>query len=80
MAVVRRFAVAGLEVTGRRGRRGGMVIVAIDETGQEKAGEATASGRAVQAAQRASIGGGFRQHGPAPIRKRPAPVGASGQA
>jgi SRSO17 transposase len=42
MAVVRRFAVAGLEVAGRRGRRGGMVIVAIDETGQEKAGEATA--------------------------------------
>jgi hypothetical protein len=37
-------------------------------------------GRAVQAAQRASIGGGFRQHGPAPIRKRPAPLEASGQA
>ena len=43
MAVVRRFAVKGLEVAGRRGRRGGMVIVAIDETGQEKAGEARAS-------------------------------------
>src|SRR4029077_13403089 len=42
MAVVRRFAVAELEMAGRRGRRGGMVIVAIDETGQEKAGEATA--------------------------------------
>jgi DDE superfamily endonuclease len=42
VAVVRRFAVAGLEVAGRRGRRGEMVIVAIDETGQEKAGEATA--------------------------------------
>ncbi|HJY01411.1 MAG TPA: hypothetical protein VJ351_11420, partial [Streptosporangiaceae bacterium] len=40
MAVVRRFAVKGLEVAGRRG---GMVIVAIDETGQEKAGEARAS-------------------------------------
>jgi SRSO17 transposase len=42
MAVVRRFAVAGLEAAARRGRRGGMVIGAIDETGQEKAGEATA--------------------------------------
>ena len=43
MAVVRRFAVTGLEEAARRGkRRGGLVIVAIDETGQEKAGEATA--------------------------------------
>ena len=43
MAEVRRFAVAGLEAAARRrGRRGGMVIGAIDETGQEKAGEATA--------------------------------------
>jgi SRSO17 transposase len=42
MAVVRRFAVAGLEAAARRGRRGGMVIGAIDETGQEKSGEATA--------------------------------------
>ena len=43
MAVVRRFAVAGLEAAARRGRRrGGMVIGAIDETGQEKAGQATA--------------------------------------
>ena len=43
MGVVRRFAVAGLEDAARRGRRrGGLVIVAIDETGQEKAGEATA--------------------------------------
>ena len=42
MAVVRRFAVAGLEKAARRGRRrGGLVIGAIDETGQEKAGEAT---------------------------------------
>ena len=41
MAVVRRFAVAGLEAAARR-RRGRMVIGAIDETGQEKAGEATA--------------------------------------
>ena len=40
MAVVRRFAVKGLEVAGRRG---GMVIGAIDETGREKAGEARAS-------------------------------------
>ena len=42
MAVVRRFAVAGLEAAARRGRQGGLVVVAIDETGQEKAGEATA--------------------------------------
>ena len=43
MSVVRRFAVAGLEAAARRKkRRGGLVIGAIDETGQEKAGEATA--------------------------------------
>ena len=43
MSEVRRFAVAGLEEAARRGgRRGGLVIGAIDETGQEKAGEATA--------------------------------------
>ena len=44
MAVVRRFAVAGLERAAQRGgrRRGHLVIGAIDETGQEKAGEATA--------------------------------------
>ena len=42
MSVVRRFAVKGLEAAARRRGRGGMVIVAIDETGQEKAGEATA--------------------------------------
>jgi SRSO17 transposase len=43
MAVVRRFAVAGLELAARRGRRRrGLVVGAIDETGQEKAGEATA--------------------------------------
>jgi hypothetical protein len=42
MGVVRRFAVAGLEQAARRsGRQGGLVIGAIDETGQEKAGEAT---------------------------------------
>jgi DDE superfamily endonuclease len=42
MGVVRRFAAAGLEDAARRGkRRGSLVIGAIDETGQEKAGEAT---------------------------------------
>jgi SRSO17 transposase len=39
MGVVRRFAVAGLE---EAARRGGLVIGALDETGQEKAGTATA--------------------------------------
>ena len=43
MSVVRRFAAKGLEEAARRGRRRrGLVIGAIDETGQEKAGEATA--------------------------------------
>jgi SRSO17 transposase len=42
MSVVRRFAAKGLQEAARRGRRGGMVIGAIDETGQEKAGAATA--------------------------------------
>jgi SRSO17 transposase len=43
MSEVRRFVVAGLEEAARRGgRKGGLVIGAIDETGQEKAGEATA--------------------------------------
>jgi SRSO17 transposase len=42
MGVVRRFAVAGLEEAARRRRCRGLVIGAIDETGQEKAGEATA--------------------------------------
>jgi hypothetical protein len=38
MGAVRRFAVAGLEETARRsGRRRGLVIGALDETGQEKA-------------------------------------------
>jgi len=43
MSEVRRFAAAGLEAAARRGRRcGGLVIAAIDETGQEKTGAATA--------------------------------------
>ncbi len=42
MSVVRRFAVRGLDAAARRGRRSGLVIGAIDETGQEKAGQATA--------------------------------------
>src|ERR1700677_2494197 len=42
MSEVRGFAAAGLEEAARRGRRrGGLVIGAIDETGQEKAGKAT---------------------------------------
>ena len=43
MGQVSRFAAAGLDAAARRNRRrGAMVIGAIDETGQEKAGEATA--------------------------------------
>jgi SRSO17 transposase len=43
MAVVRRFAVAGLDEAARRtGRRRGLAVGAIDETGQAKAGELTA--------------------------------------
>ena len=43
MSEVRRFGADGLAEAARRGRRpGGLVIAAIDETGQEKAGEATA--------------------------------------
>src|SRR6266702_7457929 len=44
MAQVRRFAMAGLTEAARKGgrRRGHLVIGAVDETGQEKAGEATA--------------------------------------
>ena len=36
MSVVRRFAAAGLEEAAWRGRRCGLVIGAIDETGQER--------------------------------------------
>ncbi len=43
MGVVRRLAVAGLDQAARRsGRRRGLTIGALDETGQEKKGQATA--------------------------------------
>jgi SRSO17 transposase len=43
MGVVRRFAVAGLdEAFFRSGRRRGLAVGALDETGQEKQGQATA--------------------------------------
>jgi len=43
MGVVRRFAVAGLdEAAGKAGRRRGLAVGAIDETGQVKAGARTA--------------------------------------
>jgi SRSO17 transposase len=43
MSEIRRFAVAGLDAAARRGRRkAGMAVGALDETGQEKSGEATA--------------------------------------
>ena len=40
MGVVRRFAVEGLDVAACRLRRGGLAIGALDETGQEKKGQA----------------------------------------
>jgi hypothetical protein len=44
--VVRRFAVALLDEAARRGgRKGGLVIGALDETGQEKTGKAAAGGQ-----------------------------------
>jgi hypothetical protein len=43
MGVVRRFAVAGLdEAAGKTGRRGGLAVGAVDETGRVKAGTRTA--------------------------------------
>ena len=42
MSEIRRFAAKGLDTAARRRRRGGLVIGALDETGQEKHGEATA--------------------------------------
>jgi hypothetical protein len=43
MGVVRRFAVAGLDEAARKtGRRGGLAVGALDETGQVKAGTRTA--------------------------------------
>jgi SRSO17 transposase len=42
MGVVRRFAVTGLDEAARRSGRRGLVIGALDETGQEKSGTATA--------------------------------------
>ncbi|MDQ2873871.1 MAG: IS701 family transposase [Actinomycetota bacterium] len=43
MSAIRRFAAAGLDEAARRnGRKGGMTVGALDETGQQKRGEATA--------------------------------------
>jgi SRSO17 transposase len=42
MAVVRAFAVAGLDEAARRGGRRGLAVGAVDETGQVKQGEHTA--------------------------------------
>ncbi len=43
MSQIRRFAAAGLDQAARRGgRHGGLAVGALDETGQEKQGEATA--------------------------------------
>jgi hypothetical protein len=46
MGVVRRFAVAGLDEAGRKaGRRRGLAVGAVDETGQVKAGTGPTSSR-----------------------------------
>jgi SRSO17 transposase len=42
MSQIRRFAADGLNAAARRRRRGGLVIGALDESGQEKQGAATA--------------------------------------
>src|SRR5262249_59904298 len=42
MAVVRAFAVAGLDEAARRAGRRGLAVAAVDETGQVKQGEHTA--------------------------------------
>ena len=66
MSEVRRFAVAGLEEAARRaGGRGGLVIGAIDETGQEKAGRGHGRGEAAVHGVRGP-GGERDQHG-APV-------------
>ena len=41
MSVVRRFVVDGLDAAAGRGRRRGLVVGALDETGQQKRGSAT---------------------------------------
>jgi hypothetical protein len=53
MSEVRRFGAAGLAGAARRRRHGGLVIAAIDETGQEKAGTGTAGSNASTWAARA---------------------------
>jgi hypothetical protein len=41
MSQVRRFVAGGLDAAGDRSRRRGLVIAALDETGQQKQGSAT---------------------------------------
>ena len=65
MSVVRRFAASGLEQAARRGRRGGLVIGAIDETGQEKAGAGHRGSQAPLPGVRGQ--GGQRDHHRAPV-------------
>ena len=72
MGVVRRFAAAGLEEAARRGkRRGGLVIGAIDETGQEKAGEATAGVKRQYLGCAGQVANGINTVHLAYVRKRP---------
>ena len=68
MSQVGRFAASGLDQAARRNRRrGGLVIGAIDETGQEKAGEATGRGQTAVHGVRGP-GGKRDQHGSPVVR------------
>jgi hypothetical protein len=61
MGAVRRFAVADLDQAARRlGRRRGLAVGALDETGQEKKGQATAGSSASTWAARAGPRTGSR--------------------
>jgi DDE superfamily endonuclease len=83
MSQVRRFVAADLDAAARRNRRrGGMVIGAIDETGQEKAGEATAGVKRQYMGARAGWQTGStrstcRTCGPGPGTRRSAPGSGS---
>ena len=67
MSQVRRFVAADLDAAARRNRRrGGMVIGAIDETGQEKGRRGGRSETAVHGVR--GLGGKRDHHGPPVVR------------